>query len=212
VGVTPGAAGGPKGLILGALDRFIFGDWLAWSAHEVQRVGAAIGAWRMATACLDDPMTAFQRLEHDYVHPHYAVQPGLERVVFSAPQNGVPDYRSRQLTLRAVPAVAGAPSGACWDGGITGYHLHLDFSTPRCGWRRTRTGSRPCRVAKKLPDRTDFTHYGHDLAGRVKAWRSAIAASQQTGECVAGLAAAMSQRRSGFAPPLKRPCTAINSL
>ena len=28
VGVVPGAAGGPKGLILGPLDRFIFGEWL----------------------------------------------------------------------------------------------------------------------------------------------------------------------------------------
>ena len=31
----------------------------------------------------------------------------------------------------------------------------------------------------KLPDRTDFTHYGNDLAGRVKAWSSACSASQQ---------------------------------
>lgn len=30
VSVIPGAAGGPKGLILGPLDRFIFGPWLAW--------------------------------------------------------------------------------------------------------------------------------------------------------------------------------------
>ena len=31
----------------------------------------------------------------------------------------------------------------------------------------------------KLPDRTDFTHYGPDLAGRVKAWTAASSASQQ---------------------------------
>ena len=31
----------------------------------------------------------------------------------------------------------------------------------------------------KLPDRTDFTHYGNDLAGRVKAWSIACSASQQ---------------------------------
>ena len=29
----------------------------------------------------------------------------------------------------------------------------------------------------KLPDRTDFTHYWPDLAGRVKAWRTACADS-----------------------------------
>ncbi|MDZ4238778.1 MAG: phospholipase, partial [Hydrogenophaga sp.] len=31
----------------------------------------------------------------------------------------------------------------------------------------------------KLPDRNDFTHYGQDLAGRMKAWQGATAASQQ---------------------------------
>jgi hypothetical protein len=31
----------------------------------------------------------------------------------------------------------------------------------------------------KLPDRTDFTRYGNDLAGRVKAWSAATAASLQ---------------------------------
>ena len=31
VTVIPGAAGGPKGLILGPLDRFLFGEWLATS-------------------------------------------------------------------------------------------------------------------------------------------------------------------------------------
>ena len=44
------AAGGPKGLILGALDRYIFGDWLSHSSQPVDLVGASIGAWRMATA------------------------------------------------------------------------------------------------------------------------------------------------------------------
>ena len=52
VGVVPGAAGGPKGLILGPLDRFIFGEWLAQSSQPVHLVGASIGAWRMATPAL----------------------------------------------------------------------------------------------------------------------------------------------------------------
>ena len=42
IGVVPGAAGGPKGLILGALDRFIFGDWLGQSTQPVHLVGASI--------------------------------------------------------------------------------------------------------------------------------------------------------------------------
>ena len=31
----------------------------------------------------------------------------------------------------------------------------------------------------KLPDRTDFTHYGNDLDGRVKVWNAACSASTQ---------------------------------
>ena len=32
---------------------------------------------------------------------------------------------------------------------------------------------------RKLPDRTDFTRYGNDLAARVKAWNAAAGAAQQ---------------------------------
>jgi hypothetical protein len=79
----------------------------------------------------------------------------LERVVFSNPaQLPLPfdsrDYRSRQVALtqanfrdalqascsipfvlRAVPNIAGAPAGAYWDGGITDYHLHLNYAAAR---------------------------------------------------------------------------------
>ncbi len=314
------AAGGPKGLILGPLDRFVFGEWLAASEHPVDLVGASIGAWRMATACLDHPVRAFERLEHDYIHQHYAStadgkRPGadsvsetfgrtlaafyegrvheilqhpryrlhvmtsrgrhllhtehrwrtpvgylgaylsnlvqrkamgawLERVVFSSPaQSSLPllpfdsrDYRSRQVALtganfnaalqascsipfvlRAVQNIPGAPTGAYWDGGITDYHLHLNYAAARpqgivlyphfqknvvpgwldksLTWRHGATpfldtmlllAPRPDWVASlpnaKLPDRTDFTHYGNDLGARVKAWSAATAASVQLAE------------------------------
>ena len=52
VHTIPAAAGGPKGLILGPLDRFLFGEWLPQSRQTVHLVGASIGAWRMASACL----------------------------------------------------------------------------------------------------------------------------------------------------------------
>jgi hypothetical protein len=228
VRVVPGAAGGPKGLVLGPLDRFIFGDWLMGSQQEVHLVGASIGAWRMATACLDDPINAFQRLENDYIQQHIAAPPGkklppaqivseqfgqslkdfyggrvqqvlqhpryrlhivtsrgrhvlrrehdlgtplgylgafltntlhrkamgawLERVVFSSQEAALPfatgDYRTRQLPLteanfnpalqascsipfmlKAVHNIPGAPPGAYWDGGITDYHLHLNYAS-----------------------------------------------------------------------------------
>jgi hypothetical protein len=76
VGAIPAAAGGPKGLILGPLDRFIFGQWLPRSRQSVDLVGASIGAWRMATACLNEPALAFERLERDYIAQHVPPPPG----------------------------------------------------------------------------------------------------------------------------------------
>ncbi len=330
INTIPAAAGGPKGLILGPLDRYIFGQWLPQSTQSVHLVGASIGAWRMATACLTDPVAALERLEHDYIHQHYHLQAGnqpptpaqvsalfsqnlqafyagrvsevlqharyklhiltsrgrhilgrenrwrtplgylgayvtnalhrkamgawLERVVFSSTQARLPfasdDYRTRQLplseasfmpalqascsipfVLQAVHNIAGAPPGAYWDGGMTDYHLHLNYpgapdaaesiagndhltiTEARKGlvlyphfqkslvpgwldkhlpWRHKATpfldnmvllAPNPEWVKTlpngKLPDRVDFTHYGADLGGRVKAWRSATQASAQ---------------------------------
>jgi len=235
VGVIPGAAGGPKGLILGPLDRFIFGEWLAQSQQPVDLVGASIGAWRMSTACLNDPVAAFERLERDYIHQHYEPLSGqkrvtaeqvseafgqslqafygghiqevlnhpryrlhmvashgrqvlhrehplatplgyagaylsnalsrralggwLERVVFSAQGAALPfdaqDFRTRTVpltegnfmpalqascaipfALKAVHDIPGAPPGAYWDGGITDYHLHLNWTAPAQGPER----------------------------------------------------------------------------
>ena len=335
VGVVPGAAGGPKGLILGPLDRFIFGDWLARADHPVHLVGASIGAWRMATACLNNPVAAFERLERDYIAQHYELQPGqkrptadvvsekfgeslssfyggrvaevlthpryklhivtsrgrhllgrehkvatplgylgafltnglnrkamgawLERVVFSTAGAALPfatsDYKTRQVALseanfhpalqascsipfvlRSVRDIPGAPPGAYWDGGITDYHLHLNYNASdliaiksinssasaafdaentsarghivlyphfqqavvpgwldkRLTWRHKSShfldnmvllAPNPAWIQTlpngKLPDRTDFTRYGMDLPGRVRAWTAAVSASQQ---------------------------------
>ncbi len=233
ISTIPGAAGGPKGLILGPLDRFIFGQWLPQSTQPVHLVGASIGAWRMATACLGGSVQAFERLERDYIRQHYESEPGrkrpsaeqvsrlfgqglqdfyggripevlghprfrlhvvtsrgrhvlgrehpwrtplgyagafisnslhrkamgawLERVVFSAPADGAlsplpfgtRDFKTRQVglteanfnpalqascsipfVLQAVHDIPGGPPGAYWDGGITDYHLHLDYQAP----------------------------------------------------------------------------------
>ena len=229
VGLMPAAAGGPKGLILNGLDRFVFGDWLPQSRQTVHLVGASIGAWRMATAALAhrDVAAAFDTMAEAYVTQEYDVLPGekrprpegvskrfgeilgeifqgreaevlahprlrlhvvtsrgragllaregklrtplgylgafaanamsrpllgrfLERVVFSDPRDRLPlklsDFTSREVHLsranlrgallascsipfwlQAQHDLPGAPRGAYWDGGITDYHLHLDY-------------------------------------------------------------------------------------
>jgi hypothetical protein len=227
VRIIPAAAGGPKGLILNGLDRFIFGDWPRSSTHGVHLLGASFGAWRRATACLDDPASSLAQMAEDYIHQDYERAPGkpptlrhvsqvfaakleehfdgrggemlahphqrlhvftgrgrhvlqrqgrlrmplgymgaflantvsrkamggwLERVVFSDAREPLPlklhDYRTQQVPLDAtnlqpsilascsipfwldaVHDIPGAPRGAYWDGGITDYHLHLDYGS-----------------------------------------------------------------------------------
>ena len=68
VRTIPGAAGGPKGLVLGPLDRFLFGDWLPQPTQPIDLVGASIGAWRLANACLDDARTGL-RAVRARLHP-----------------------------------------------------------------------------------------------------------------------------------------------
>lgn len=69
--VVAGAAGGPKGLLLLGLDKFIFGEWLKTSSQPVDLLGASIGAWRMATACMNDCEAGFDRLTRDYIAQDY---------------------------------------------------------------------------------------------------------------------------------------------
>jgi hypothetical protein len=225
VRVIPAAAGGPKGLALNALDRFVFGHWLPASVQTVHLMGASIGAWRMATACLSNADAALRQLAEGYIeqsyprvagqlpkkrdvsrvfaevleaglgrhvtqilsHPRFrlhvitsrgrhimrregrlttplgylgayatnfisrrAMGGWLERVMFSDDREPLPfalhDFRTRQIALTAenllpsvlasgsipfwldaVHDIPGAPRGAYWDGGITDYHLHLDY-------------------------------------------------------------------------------------
>jgi hypothetical protein len=76
VRVIPAAAGGPKGLALLPLDRFLFGQWLPQSTQTVHLLGASIGAWRMAAACLPDADAALAQLAEDYIGQTYPHEPG----------------------------------------------------------------------------------------------------------------------------------------
>lgn len=232
VAMVPGAAGGPKGLALNPLDRLLFGRWLADAGHAVHLVGASIGAWRMASACLPDADAGLAEMARQYIHESYedpsgvrstpahvskvfegqlaahvggrereilshpryrlhvftsrgahpllsseqrlrtalgyagafaanllsrrAMSRWLERVVFSDCRDPLPlpgkDYRTHRVCLdeanllpailascsipfwlRPVQDIPGAPAGAYWDGGITDYHLHLEYAALAAG-------------------------------------------------------------------------------
>ena len=66
IACIPAAAGGPKGLTLTPLDRWLFGDWLRES-RDLTLIGASIGAWRMAAAADADPVGAIAELERGYI-------------------------------------------------------------------------------------------------------------------------------------------------
>jgi len=155
----------------------------------------------------------------------------LERVVFSS-ANALPfnpnDFATQHVALtehnfmqalqascaipfvlQAVHDITGAPKGAYWDGGITDYHLHLNYKglvlyphfqqavvpgwlDKSLKWRHKATAFLDNTIVLapnpewvktlpngKLPDRTDFFTYGSDLSARVKVWSTAVAQSQQ---------------------------------
>ncbi|MDY7540117.1 patatin-like phospholipase family protein [Undibacterium sp. RTI2.1] len=80
IAVIPAAAGGPKGLILQALDQWLFGEWLPSAPRERTLIGASIGAWRMAAASHADPVAAFQRLGDLYCEQRYPEKPSAQYV------------------------------------------------------------------------------------------------------------------------------------
>ena len=221
VSAIAAAAGGPKGLALLPLDRWLFGHWLPGSPRPRSLFGASIGAWRMAAAAQRDPLAALARLETAYLeeqryprspspetvsrvcrqitreligtnasafaaalnpdmnlqvvtarapagrHPRpFFAQAALanavsrqrlagrlERVVFSSagatPSAALPPDRFGTRTVTLTPAnledallasgsipliadpvgaIAGAPAGDYWDGGLIDYHLHWRYA------------------------------------------------------------------------------------
>lgn len=72
VGILPGAAGGPKGIGIQGLDLALFGDWLLRAPRERALIGASIGSWRFASACLPDPAAGIRRLGELYTSQRFA--------------------------------------------------------------------------------------------------------------------------------------------
>jgi len=72
VGTLPGAAGGPKALGIQGLDLALFGEWLPRATRERSLIGASIGSWRFASACLPDPVAGLRLLGRLYNEQSFA--------------------------------------------------------------------------------------------------------------------------------------------
>lgn len=76
VDVVVGASGGPKWLVLGALDRVVFGEFFrAERERPLHLVGSSIGSWRMACLAQRDPVAAIERFETAYIGQRYTREP-----------------------------------------------------------------------------------------------------------------------------------------
>ncbi|MGZ5198790.1 MAG: patatin-like phospholipase family protein [Telluria sp.] len=119
IAIIPAAAGGPKGLILNGIDKWLFGEWLPSSPRERTLIGSSIGAWRMAAGALHDPVAAHKRLAHHYAHQTYPGKVNAEYVSRScrdlldevlegrvAEPLSNPAYRLNIITIRGNGALA----------------------------------------------------------------------------------------------------------
>ncbi|MET1076557.1 MAG: patatin-like phospholipase family protein [Pseudomonas sp.] len=86
VGILPGAAGGPKALGIQGLDLALFGDWLPRAPRERSLIGASIGSWRFASACLADPAEGLQRLGELYTGQRFSKGVSMAQVSLSCSQ------------------------------------------------------------------------------------------------------------------------------
>jgi len=82
--VIAGAAGGPKWLVLGHLDRFVFSEWLSGRTAPLFLVGSSIATWRFACAARQNPRAAFDRFQQDYIHQTYGPKPSAQEVTIES--------------------------------------------------------------------------------------------------------------------------------
>ncbi len=80
VKIMTGAAGGPKWLVLGHLDRYLFTEWFRGRTDPLFLIGSSSGAWRFAAACQRDMAAAVDRFRHAYIHQFYHREPTAAEV------------------------------------------------------------------------------------------------------------------------------------
>ncbi len=78
--VIAGAAGGPKWLALGELDRYLFGEFFKGRSRVLHSIGSSIATWRFSAAGQDDPVAAINRFEAAYLQQRYSAKPDAAEI------------------------------------------------------------------------------------------------------------------------------------
>jgi len=82
--VIAGAAGGPKWLILGHLDRFLFTAFFQYRQEPLFLMGSSSAAWRFAAAAQADPVAAIGRFQDAYINQSYNTNPTPAQISLEA--------------------------------------------------------------------------------------------------------------------------------
>ncbi len=80
VSVMAGAAGGPKWLILGGMDRYLSGDFFRKRKNPLFLIGSSIGSWRFAALAQNKPVEAIDAFEKAYMKQSYSRVPTTDEV------------------------------------------------------------------------------------------------------------------------------------
>jgi hypothetical protein len=80
ISVMAGAAGGPKWLILGGLDRILFGSIFKRRKRPLFMIGSSIGSWRFAALAQRNQLEAIDRFEKAYLNQFYTRVPTTDEV------------------------------------------------------------------------------------------------------------------------------------
>jgi len=80
ISVIPAAAGGPKWIVLHALDKYLTQEWFTDRKQVLHLVGASAGAWRMMCYATDNPSAALDRFLQSYVEQQYPSWPTGQEV------------------------------------------------------------------------------------------------------------------------------------
>ena len=80
ISVMAGAAGGPKWLMLGGLDRILFGSIFRKRKRPLFMIGSSIGSWRFAALAQKNQREAIDRFEKAYLNQFYTRVPTTDEV------------------------------------------------------------------------------------------------------------------------------------
>lgn len=79
VKVLAGASGSAKFLVLTGIDR-VLTSLFKGRTESLHLIGTSIGAFRMAAFCREDPLSALEALETEYIAQHYTRRPTREEI------------------------------------------------------------------------------------------------------------------------------------